>query len=263
MKRILNVLSDDYIPLPFCLHSMDISYPQETIHREDGTIHFHQIMVITSGTGILKCRGKSYPLKKGSAFFVESAVPHEYINTGELVSSYAAVYSDAVHTMMKHYGCDGFLYCESIDVDDYIADMAAVVTEYNGKRRDGVISSMLYSLYIKFFEQSKHNNPEPLDKIVLYIEKNYNKKLTLQKLAEVNKSSVSKLCHDFKIKFGCTVFQYIVNFRLNSAKMLLQTDRTASAKSAAMASGFDDVSYFCRAYKRKFGVTPTHDKIKL
>ena len=95
-----------------------------------------------------------------------------------------------------------------------------------------------------------------MDKTALYIEKNFSKKLTLNELAEINKTSVSKLCHDFKDKYGYTVFQHIINLRLNYAYNLLNSSATAKTKDVASVCGFDDVSYFCKLYKEKFGTTP-------
>ena len=71
---------------------------------------------------------------------------------------------------------------------------------------------------------------------------------------------MSKLCHEFKRQFGYSVVTYINDVRLGYARELLQNDEATTVKAAAMSCGFEDVSYFCRAYKKKFGVTPTGDR---
>ena len=72
-----------------------------------------------------------------------------------------------------------------------------------------------YSFYMSFFEDGQEENKNA-DKTDLYIEKNFYKKLTLGEIAETNQTSVSKLCHDFKAKYGYTIFQHIINLDLNN-----------------------------------------------
>ena len=135
-----------------------------------------------------------------------------------------------------------------------------IINEFNEKRRESILSSMLYSIFLNFFEKDRDEKNSSLDNTILYIEKNYIKKLTYDKLSQINQSSVSKLCYDFKRKYNCSVFTYIVNYRLNCARTLLKTDCAIKIKEAAILSGFDDISYFCRAYKTKFGVNPSDDR---
>jgi len=262
MNRIVNIFSESFRPLPIYFHSIDNYHIQESVRSPKGKQYFHQIMFIVDGTGILNCRGETYPLKNGSAFFLEASVPHEYTNTGGLVSAYVAVCGEAVESMLGHFECDGFLYYESVELVEYLADITEMINEYNGKKRASVISSMLYTFYMKFFEQDRESKLLPLDKTVLYLEKNHAKKLSIKKLASINGTSVSKFCRDFKTRFGCTAFEYLVDYRLNTARSLIRLDPILRTKDVAISVGFDDISYFCRAYKKKFGVTPSEDRYK-
>ena len=57
-----------------------------------------------------------------------------------------------------------------------------------------------------------------------------------------------------------SIFQYVLNIRLTNARYFLMSDHQASVKDASISCGFDDVSYFCRAYKNKFGKSPAKDR---
>ena len=52
-----------------------------------------------------------------------------------------------------------------------------------------------------------------------------------------------------------TVMQYIIVKRLENAKMLLNTTNM-TVESIAFASGFNNTSYFSRAFKEQYGVSP-------
>lgn len=254
-----NNLSDNFKTLPIYFFTVCDKHLQESVKRPHGILSFHQILFVVDGKGILKCGGNTYELKKGSAFFTAAGVPVEYINTEGLVTAFLTANGTAVTDLMECFSCDGFLFYESVNVGAYLSDLKRIIDEYYEHKRAGVLSAMVYSFYINFFEQ-QNNDFTKLDEVALYIEKNYMKKLTLANLADIGCFSVSKLCHDFKEKFGCSVFQYVLNIRLTNARYFLVLDQQISVKDAAISCGFDDVSYFCRAYKNKFGKSPTEDR---
>ena len=254
-----NHLSDHFKILPIQFFTVCDKHIQETIKRPDGDLNFHQILFVIDGKGLLKCNGNTYELKKGSAFFTAIGVPVEYINTGGLVTAFLTATGTAVADLMECFSCDGFLFYESINVEAYISAIRKITDEYYEHKRAGLLSAMVYSFYINFFEQQNHVFTK-LDEVALYIEKNYMKKLTLAQLANIGCFSVSKLCHDFKKRLGCSVFQYVLNIRLTNARYFLMSDHRASVKDASISCGFDDVSYFCRAYKNKFGKSPAKDR---
>lgn len=253
----MNILPEDFATLPIYFYTACGKYEQETMCRPAGTQDFHQILIVIGGKGILKHDGKTYYLKKGSAFFTAQGVPSKYINTDGLITAFLTVKGNGMEQILKHFNCGDFLFFESVNTEKYTADINNIIKEYYKHKRESVLSALTYSFYIDFFEQLNENSLELLDKTMLYIEKNFAQKLTLSKLAEINQSSVSKLCHDFKNKYGCTVFQYILNLRLTYAYNLLVNKSNVKTQDVASICGFDDVSYFCRAYKNKFGISPS------
>lgn len=241
--------------LPIFFRSACPKYPQESVSRPEG-IYFHQILFVLDGEGIVKCNGKSYPLKKGSAFFVAINHPIEYICISNLISAFISVNGSAADTVAKHYAPSGFIYYDSLSVEKYIPDLKALIHEYYNHNRDGLLSALTYSLFMSFFEE-QNKKLSKFDEVVLYIEKNFSSKITLEELAQIGCISVSKLCKDFKNTFNCTIFEYILNLRLSYAHNLFLYNPKAMTKDVAFACGFNDVSYFCRAFKAKFGKTPS------
>lgn len=256
----INILPDDFKPLPIYLHTVCDSFPQPTTKRPDGHPDFYQILIVISGTGILNCEGETYLLKRGCAFFTATDVPSEYINTGGLVSAFLTVKGEMLPIIMEHYGIKKFLFCESVNIEKCISDINNMIREYYQYKRQGVLSAMAYSFYTNFFEQQHGGDFSIPEKTALFIEKNYMDKLTLAYLAKQNGISVSKLCSDFKKKFGYTIFQYILNLRLTHSRNHLFSNPDCSVKDAALSCGFDDVSYFCKAYRKKFGRSPSKDR---
>lgn len=260
MNLLITPLGERPEFLPIYFHTVNDSHPQESVTRPRGIAELSQILIVVSGKGVLNCRGKSFSLKCGSAFFLSHDVPHDYFSVDRLTTAYVTLYGGGVEMLARHYACDGFLYYEKIDLCEFLGMLKEIMSEQKGKRRKGVISAMLFSFCVNFFEKNRENNQAGLENTLLYIQKNYSKKLSLTKLAEVNMTSVSKLCHDFKARYGVTCFEYIADYRLSTAQTLLKTDESISVKQAAHFVGYDDVSCFGRLYKKKYGLTPAVDR---
>lgn len=76
--------------------------------------------------------------------------------------------------------------------------------------------------------------------------------LTVDELSALCSVSKYHFCRVFKSVTDMTVMQYVNDYRLTIADtMLKNTDRTVAEISRLC--GFEDESYFCRCYKKRFG----------
>jgi len=90
----------------------------------------------------------------------------------------------------------------------------------------------------------------------------YVEKLTLDQLAGACGMSKYHFCRIFQQSTGVTAMQYLNNHRLKIANILLaSTDKNIA--EVAEASGFLDEGYFCRCYKKMYGISPKRNKTKL
>jgi AraC-like DNA-binding protein len=83
----------------------------------------------------------------------------------------------------------------------------------------------------------------------------YQNHLTVDELAQLCNISKYHFCRIFKQHMGVTVVQYIINYRLSIAELMLNSKNYSIGEIASMC-GFDDISYFYRCYKRVKGVSP-------
>lgn len=246
--------------LPINFHTVSCHFKEQHIFRPNGQILFDQILFVKEGTGILKCNSKTYTLKKGCAFFSGRDLPIEYYSTNGLITAFLTASGTAVQELCRFYDCDNFFFSDNIDADEYVSKINKIISEYYTRKRETILSGMVYSFYVNFFEEMHPVNVDDIEKVALYLEKNFTNKLTLSELATTHGISVSKLCHAFKKKYHCSIVEYILNLRLSYARNYLFTTQNSRTSDAAFLCGFDDVSYFCRTYKKKFGVSPKEDK---
>ena len=88
------------------------------------------------------------------------------------------------------------------------------------------------------------------------IEKKYNEKITLSKLANTVGLSVHHFCRSFKQLTGKTTTDYINNIRLDkSIYYLKQTDYNIT--EIALMCGFENGNYFSRIFKKYHSTSPS------
>lgn len=88
-----------------------------------------------------------------------------------------------------------------------------------------------------------------------YINQNFNDELTVEKIAASVNISPSACLRCFHQLMDSTPMQYVKNLRLEKAAEMLKTTRK-TAKETALDCGFNDVSYFTKAFRERMGVTP-------
>ena len=94
---------------------------------------------------------------------------------------------------------------------------------------------------------------------VLLLKQTYIEDLPIEFFAKQSNISTSLFRQLFKKQYNMSPLQYRNRLRINRAKQLLECNHCTVAE-VAYATGFENVAYFCRLYKRITGVTPTETK---
>ncbi len=102
------------------------------------------------------------------------------------------------------------------------------------------------------------NNTKHIERIKIilkYIETNYQSPISIDEIADVCGFSASHFMKFFKNTMGTSFVDYLNDYRLSMAsRMLLSSDDTILM--IASDCGYDNLSYFNRIFKKKYGMTP-------
>lgn len=121
----------------------------------------------------------------------------------------------------------------------------------------------LHKYYKQFFAnlsemlkpQSVYAVDDTIEQIKIYIQRNYQKNLTVDFLASLFYMNSSYLSHLFRKQTGEKFVQYLNSIRIEKARQLLaNTDR--KLYQIAKAVGYDNNKYFFRVFKKWEGMTP-------
>ena len=91
---------------------------------------------------------------------------------------------------------------------------------------------------------------------IAYMKKHIQKGMTMEALARACGSSVSSLESHFRSLYGTSPYRYFIRLRMEEAQRLLaKTSYTVT--ESAMRCGYENLFYFCNAFKKHSGMTPT------
>ena len=110
--------------------------------------------------------------------------------------------------------------------------------------------------------KSETNGDTNMQKEMLaYIDAHCMEKITLSMLAEEFHLSEKYVSRYFVEHFKISFSNYVIHHRLTYARALLETT-DEQVTEIAMQSGFSNVSYFIRAFKKMYGISPLKYKKK-
>ncbi len=100
-----------------------------------------------------------------------------------------------------------------------------------------------------------------LKEILKYVETRYCEKISISEAAGICGFSESHFMKFFRSNMGISFTAYLNDYRLTmAARMLLSSSDSIAA--IAGETGFDNLSYFNRLFKKKYGCTPFHFRSK-
>ncbi len=125
------------------------------------------------------------------------------------------------------------------------------------------IKSMLYQFFFILDNRCRNlvtpkKDRKTIDKmkiVIKYVENNYANKITIAEIADVIGFSESHFMRYFKETMGTSFIEYLKDYRLTMAARLLQSSDDAIL-DISVEVGFDNLSYFNRSFKARYGMTP-------
>lgn len=163
-------------------------------------------------------------------------------------------YSIIMNTLLRKAAEKGGVH--PIHLDTLSSSYAYRIEE--ASTTEGIIRMMhempaSYSSLVREYSYAKYS--EAIQNVLVTIDCNIAKNLSLEYLADMASLSENYLSARFKKEVGITISDYITNVRIRYATKLMG-EQNRSIQEAANESGFSDVHYFTRVFHKKTGMTP-------
>lgn len=219
-----------------------------------------------AGSGQIKIKNELYELKKNDAFWVKNPSDYVYYLPKESESwefIYITIYGDAVNQLFdrlvkKH----GHIY--QIDQTNALIEMLMLFI--NQLRPDHALTvyqtaEVSYRFLMQLaqtleYEQRETFVPEPILKVMHYLEQAYHTDVDIDCLTKVSGLSPYHFIRIFKAHTGKTPIDYLTEKRTREAtKYLVTTD--LSIEAIAIAVGYQNGNYFTKVFKKQMRLTPS------
>ena len=245
-------------------------------------LHWHEeaeIIVIKKGEGIVSVDLTEYHVQTGDIIFVMSGQLHSISQFKHSSMEYENIFFKP--RLLKSSGNDlcweqflSPLLSSAVSIPAVfrtgtplyttLADQIDAIDILCDKRPSGYQLAVKGHLFLMFYTLSSEGiasvlpDRKRLDKIkavISHVEAHYAQKITVEEMAALCFFSKSYFMKFFKESMGMSFVTYLNDYRLEAAaNMLLATND--NVLEIANACGFDNLSYFTRSFKKKYGVTP-------
>ncbi len=243
----------------------------------DAPYHFHpeyELTYIVRGSGQRYVGMKAEEFRAGQLVFLGPNLPHCWLNTpdqdGKNVEAYVIQFSADVFQnnilrlpefeslqSMFSVSSEGVLFDGSQDLEP------TLLTMFESEPAQQLL--LLIAFFMKLKTRKYHSilgyipehshSVSRFQAVFSYIIANFKHKIELDKLAEIANISSTSFCRYFKQETGKTLFQMVLIYRLEAASMLLSHTQKRISE-VAFESGFEDIPYFNRTFKKWKGMSP-------
>lgn len=256
--------------------------------------HWHdeiEILLVLDGQAVLKINEISYRLKKGMTAFIPSNCLHMAVGEPGIAFDFAAVVfhpdflksitndkvQQYIDSILEWKLSMPFVWTtqesednlnESIPIPGLRTILLEISKLYQNKPAayELLIKTRLYEvcylLYTNAYQyQEKETKQtdyriEQAKDMMLYLHEQYDSQVTLSEMATQFHISKGHLCRFFKEMTNMSPIDYLNFYRINQSAQLLLTT-TEEVGEIALCTGFNNISYFNRTFRKHMHMTPS------
>jgi len=251
--------------LPFYVFGVGCCDWQYHVIRENG-YPLPQIAYCLREKGILIVDGNTYEITPNMSYFLPANIPHEYYSVGDVWENHWITFGGyAVDDTLAKFGLTKAAVFSLTNFSGLETAWNKIFTTLKQDRLFGgfIAAGLVFNFIIEYYKiiNLKASNESLINStiiipLLLYIDNNLYKDITLKELADIISISEQHLCRLFKKQFNMRPFEYITRRRIQEAKSLLLRNKYKIKEIAKMV-GFNDCSYFCAIFKKYEMISPT------
>ncbi len=219
--------------------------------------NYDSLSLRLSGSGKFKTENQAFTVQKGDVLYLPQNAEYSQNTLGEKLI--------AIHFINYNYNRKAKIEIIKAENTEYIEKIALEMYDVWKEKKQGYryrCTSLLYEL-LYFLNCQQHENiihsvtqDQKIKSAIDYIHTNYRSgEIDISKLAKMCSVSETYFRKLFKMIYGVSPKQYILNLKLEIASQLLQS-RFYTVSEVSEKSGFNDEKYFSKIFKKRFGITP-------
>lgn len=235
---------------------------------------FYIIHFIKGGKGRYLYKGTEYSLSPGKAFIMFPGEVVSYIPDEKDPWEY---YWLGIHGTKAEALIESIKGVRDVPVIEYdsgiiplIKQTKVIMSEHSPEEiKDLALLSLIYQiLYIMGKETdvtyvSSAEHSSYLKRATYYMENSYHRSISIQEIADAVHIDRTYLFLLFKKELGMSPKEYLVQFRIRKACLIIEGDvHNSSLKRVGQIVGYKDYSLFSKMFKKQTGLSPKAYKEK-
>lgn len=263
----VNTPSDVSKRLPFYLNEYGHYIAESSYFTERKNQKNYLFIYTISGNGYLEYLGQKYILKPNQAFILYCDYYHMYETYGDDLWNFKWFHFNGT-SAKEHYELlnkdifgiitikDSLIFEKMIDDLSLCFDINDISSNIKASM---YITNIISYLITNKFTQA--NNPKyiehrmEIENAINYIQNNYSKKIVIDDIIKIVCMSKYHFLRLFKSHVGASLYDYLLNYRINKAKELLRTTEYTVSEICTLV-GFNDYNNFIREFKKITLTTP-------
>lgn len=257
------------------------NFPSDWHHHPE-----YELVIITEGTGTRFVGNGVTKFYPGDIAFIGANVPHFHLsdpiyyknndlycssevvqfNLNILPADFLVMPEFKFISQLLDKSNRGLLFRDS-KVSDQIRNRLSNFEQYDGLKRLTALYNILSTLGqlsdfsylstidVKYDQQSNLHNL-PVYRAYQYLSNNFKEPITLTQIADYAGQNTTALCRNFKQSTGNSVFNCLLEIRIDFACKLLKNSNF-NINQIAYDSGFCNISHFNHKFKKTIGLSPS------
>ena len=235
---------------------------------------FYELVLTVNENVIHEIKGERIKLSKHTLMLIRPHDMHRFVDEGQGEFSYVnlaftastfddiAKYLSAERIMEKLSSSNRPPYVELTEsqgmsmINQFLGLMGESSVPEPRVYSRALIASVFSKYFLNNIEHGAHSeSPQWLSSLCAEMHKIENFSQSSDIMSRISGRSYGHICHSFKKYLGTTPTKYTNEIRLKYAKnMILHTNMTVL--DVAYECGFENMGYFHRLFKQKFGASP-------
>lgn len=216
------------------------------------------LLFVRSGSMALEYDGETYHAEKGDILLLDCDRPHTYRTESGAEFLYLHFDGSNAHDLVRAIAAESPVVQreENMLIGQRLYDM---VQDYQkvGLGSEAEDSMRIYQLltWLALPPRKLSRRDNPINQTVEYIREHVGDVITLRELADMAHLSACHYSHEFKRQTGFSPMEYVINTRLEKAKMLL-LQTTMSVIDIAYEVGYESGGSLSNLFIKKVGCSP-------
>lgn len=247
---------------PVVLNLIGRTYPSAAYHISRRDFPYYIFEYIISGKGKLRVENEHYVPEAGDVYIIPANTDHEYFSDPDdpWDKLWFNIGGSLIQSMLSCYGIHGVVLFKHVPQKiRHLFEEGIATLQESPVNCLKLAPMILLNIIIELAEHHRNmeqnispDAAEIRDLLLLNIS---NPDFSISDMEPRIHYSRSQILRIFEQSFKESPYQYLLNQRIECAKLLLK-DPTKTVKHTALSLGFSDVFHFSKIFKKKTGLSP-------